>query len=91
MDGKDIRGPEACYPRKKNERKQPWGHPGWLGTARVNRLTEESGETRQVGGTQRPREDITGRWPARESAGHIVARKRGNSRGAKEPYHCELV
>ena len=44
-----------------------------------------------LSGTQRPREDITGRWPARESAGHIVARKRGNSRGAKEPYHCELV
>ena len=33
---------------------------------------------RQVGGTQRPREDITGRRPARESAGHIVAKKRGN-------------
>ena len=31
------------HTRKKNERKQPWGHPGWLGTARVNRLTEEPG------------------------------------------------
>jgi len=37
------------------------------------------------------REDITGeRRPERESAGPIVAKKRGNARGAKEPYHSEL-
>ena len=43
-------------------------------------------ETRRLGGTQRARETITAYRAGRESAGPIVARKRGNARGAKEPY-----
>ena len=40
-----------------------------------------------MGGTQRDWENITSRRPVRESAGPILVKKRGNSRGAKEPYH----
>jgi hypothetical protein len=37
------------------------------------------------------REDITVRWPGRESAGLVVAMKRGNARGAKGPYRARAL
>ena len=65
------------------------GPSGAAGDSACQQTDRGTWETRQVGGTQRPREDITGRRPVRESAGHIVVKKRGNSRGAKEPYHLQ--
>jgi hypothetical protein len=62
-----------------------------LGTARSKRLTKEPGRPVRWVEPNARREDITGeRRPERESAGPIVAKKRGNARGAKEPYHSEL-
>jgi hypothetical protein len=62
--------------------------PGWLGTARVDRLAEEPGRPCRVGAnaTNAPRKYITVARPGRESERPILAKKRGNARGAKGPY-----
>ena len=62
--------------------------PGWLGTARVERSAEEPGRPCRVGAeaANAPREYITAERPGRESERPIVAKKRGNARGAKGPY-----
>ena len=74
----------------KCERKQLPGPPGWMGTARVERLIEEPEDPRHVGGTQRGCEAISNSAACRESAGPIGAEKRGNSRGAKRPYQLHV-
>ena len=68
--------------------------PGWLRTADVDRSIEEPERPGQVIRTQgltrlnSPREYITAGRPGRESEGAVVARKRGNARGAKDP--CQI-
>jgi hypothetical protein len=64
------------------------GLPGWLGTARVERSAEEPGRPYRVEAkaTNARREYITGVAALRESERPIVAKKRGNARGAKGPY-----
>jgi len=59
--------------------------PGWVGTARRERTAEEPGRSGEVG-EQRP-EGIHngGNGLGRKSERLIVARKRGNARGAKGP------
>jgi hypothetical protein len=71
---------------------QRMGYPGWEGTAGVDRSTEEPErpETRRDlsrawGGRNRRRKSITAVGRGREPEGAIVAWKRGNSRGAKDP------
>ena len=68
------------------------GSPGWEGTAGVERSTEEPerpDRVRRAPGhgvaSDRRREYITVAGHGRESEGAIVAMKRGNSRGAKDP------
>lgn len=74
----------------KNERKQSRDLAGVVGDSALRKIDRGTWDAREEGGTQRRREAITERRPKRESAGLIVARKRGNARGAKEPYHSEL-
>jgi len=68
--------------------RHPLDLPGWLGTARGDRAVEEPGRPCQVEAraTNAPRENITAVRPGRESERPIVAKKRGNARGAKGPY-----
>ena len=67
--------------------KHSLGLPGWLGSARVNRSVEEPGRPGGMG--ERPNrvwESIAAHGFHRESERPIVAKKRGNARGAKGPY-----
>jgi len=52
----------------------------------MDRRTEEPGRSGVWVEPNEWREDITVRRHDRKSAGPIVAGKRGNARGAKEPY-----
>ena len=74
----------------KNERKQSRDSAGVVGDSALRKTDRGTWDTREEGGTQGLREAITEGRPKRESAGLIVAKKRGNGRGAKEPYHSEL-
>src|ERR1700675_1132671 len=64
--------------------------PGCLGTARRNRSVEESGRPGRAGKGNRPQRpegmNNRGNGSGRESERPIVARKRGNARGAKGPH-----
>ena len=62
--------PEMLKPEAGGEgnEQQPSGLPGWLGTARVERLIEEPGRPCHVGGTQRPVRRHQG-WEARQGVG----------------------
>ena len=66
--------------------------PGWLGTARVDRSAEEPGRSGRVAGNSQHRQGIHNLCggPHRKTERPIVARKRGNARGAKGPY-CKHV
>ena len=63
------------------------GSPGWLGTARVERLIEEPGRPDRVWIRPQRLEGMNNLScdPGRGSERPIVAKKRGNSRGAKGP------
>jgi RNA-directed DNA polymerase len=64
---------------------QPVGSPGWLGTARTERLSRNLGDpTAWVEPNGHP-ECITDDWGGRKSAGFIRAKKPGNAGRAKGP------
>src|SRR5580704_15630111 len=70
---------------------QRMGYPGWLGTAGVERSARNLrdptvwDDPMAWGPTNWWRKQITVTGHGRESEGAIVAMKRGNSRGAKDP------
>ena len=64
--------------------------PGWLGTARAERLVEEPGSPVRWVEPKAPWECIT-RVGARESAGCVVAKKRVTSVERRRPAECMLT
>jgi hypothetical protein len=66
--------------------KHPLDLPGWLGAARVDRSVEEPGKPCWVVESQRGAGIHNREWPGRDSERPLVAKKRGNARGAKGPY-----